>query len=255
MLTIGADPEFVLTDRNGNPVSSEGKIGGSKTNPRFIKKFGYQEDNIIGEFSMPPANTEDMFVTLLKEGIDIISEELLKQDLNVSIISSAEFKQEETTTDQGRSAGCDPEFCVYTQSYVEPPDYENSLVRTAGGHIHVGWLDPKSGVSPDVNDCERIVKNMDYFLGIPSVILDPDARRRQYYGKAGSFRFTDYGIEYRTLSNFWIKEEKLVRWAFKNTEQAFNYKGDLPAGIREIIDNNLVSEAERIIKLFNIQMP
>ena len=35
--------------------------------------------------------------------------------------------------------------------------------------------------------------------------------RRQLYGSAGRFRPTSYGIEYRTLSNFWIWDQRLTR--------------------------------------------
>ena len=51
---------------------------------------------------------------------------------------------------------------------------------------------------------------MDYTLGLDSLLLDSDTRRRSMYGRAGSFRFKEYGIEYRTLSNFWIKNNKSI---------------------------------------------
>ena len=38
-----------------------------------------------------------------------------------------------------------------------------------------------------------MVKLLDIFLGIPSVIIDPDKKRRKLYGKAGAFRLTKYG--------------------------------------------------------------
>jgi len=54
---------------------------------------------------------------------------------------------------------------------------------------------------------------LDLFCGIPSVLLDisNDAKiRRQLYGKAGDYRLPFHGIEYRTLSNFWIKSYPLM---------------------------------------------
>jgi hypothetical protein len=54
---------------------------------------------------------------------------------------------------------------------------------------------------------------MDLFHGIISVVLDntPESvERRKLYGKAGCHRPTDYGIEYRALSNYWLKSPMLV---------------------------------------------
>ncbi len=40
-------------------------------------------------------------------------------------------------------------------------------------------------------------------LGLQSVLLDPDTRRRRMYGKAGAFRFKKYGklIKHKLLIN------------------------------------------------------
>src|SRR5690606_27611941 len=97
---------------------------------------------------------------------------------------------------------------------VNDPPAAHTLLRTAGGHIHVGYDNPDNAMSAD------IVLAMDVMLGVPSVLIDGDTRRRQMYGKAGCFRFKEYGLEYRTLSNFWIMSEERIRWAFRQTQQA-----------------------------------
>src|SRR5690606_28024709 len=66
----------------------------------------------------------------------------------------------------------------------------------------------------------KLVLAMDMTLGLESVLLDTDTRRKELYGSAGSFRFKKYGVEYRTLSNFWIKNEELTQWAFNKTIEA-----------------------------------
>jgi hypothetical protein len=40
------------------------------------------------------------------------------------------------------------------------------------------------------------------------------------YGKAGAFRPKTYGVEYRSLSNKWIFDNKLVDIVYKLTETA-----------------------------------
>src|SRR3546814_9474953 len=42
------------------------------------------------------------------------------------------------------------------------------------------------------------------------------------YGAAGAFRTKPYGVEYRVLSNAWLKDSKLMSWVYKNTILGFN---------------------------------
>ena len=52
--TIGADPEVFL-ERNNIPVSSIGKIGGTKYEPIHIQDGIFlQEDNVTVEYNIPP---------------------------------------------------------------------------------------------------------------------------------------------------------------------------------------------------------
>ncbi len=70
--------------------------------------------------------------------------------------------------------------------------------------------------------CCQLVKQLDYFLGIPSLLLDKDEERRHLYGKAGAFRPKPYGVEYRVLSNFWLKSPELMRWVYNTTHLAIS---------------------------------
>lgn len=60
------------------------------------------------------------------------------------------------------------------------------------GHIHIGYNNPEIEKSVD------IIKAMDLFLGIPSILMDKDTLRRSRYGKAGAFRFKSYGKRKKT---------------------------------------------------------
>jgi hypothetical protein len=72
-------------------------------------------------------------------------------------------------------------------------------------------------------------------LGVPATLIDTDTARREFYGKAGSFRPKDTinfdadigpdpydGVEYRTLSNFWLKSEELMGWVWNGVERVYN---------------------------------
>jgi hypothetical protein len=52
------------------------------------------------------------------------------------------------------------------------------------------------------------------------MFVDFDDRRRQLYGKAGAYRPKPYGMEYRVLSNVWLKNKSLQRWVYRNTMRA-----------------------------------
>jgi len=72
------------------------------------------------------------------------------------------------------------------------------MQRFAAGHIHVGY--DTSTVPPDI-----MAKFLDLSLGLSTLHLDKQGARRQFYGVPGLFRAKPYGVEYRTLSNFWLR--------------------------------------------------
>jgi hypothetical protein len=68
-------------------------------------------------------------------------------------------------------------------------------------------------------------------------------------------------MEYRTLSNAWLKEERLMRWVFSASRQAVV---DLLAGrdlaeeegdITNIINTSDVDSAVALIKKYNLGVP
>lgn len=103
--------------------------------------------------------------------------------------------------------GCSPEFDAYNGgavvSTVDPKqlDEEEGSWRFAGGHVHLGYTPATADLPPFV-----AASFADVFLGLAACGLDTQAQRRQYYGQPGRYRPTPYGIEYRTLSNFWITD-------------------------------------------------
>ena len=84
------------------------------------------------------------------------------------------------------------------------------------GHISIGWDNFTQEQQLDM------VKAMDATVGLESVLLDFDTERKKLYGKAGCFRFREYGIEYRSLSNFWIKSDESLKWSWDTTMKAID---------------------------------
>ena len=142
--------------------------------------------------------------------------------------------------------GCEPDYNAYTKQANPKPNPTHPGMRSAGGHIHV---------ETDANKL-AVVKAMDLFLGVPSVIMDNGVERKQLYGKAGAFRPKAYGVEYRTLSNFWVFDPKLIDWVWRNTERALN---NLKAAkmvdlVEECINKNDEKLAYSIINEFNLEV-
>lgn len=201
---IGADPELFY--HNGKKfISSIDKIGGTKYEPRrLLGGFCLQEDNVSVEYNIPPCNSVEKFIWANQLMLDEIS--LLGEDYGVKsvIVSSAHFDDDELADPRARVFGCDPDFDAWDLVPNPKPYCADENLRSAGGHIHVGMDDATSK--------ERIemVRALDILLGVPLAFLDPESQRRELYGKAGACRFKEYGVEYRTPSNIWLKSEKLM---------------------------------------------
>jgi len=229
MILIGADPEVFLRDSKGSIIPSIGLLGGSKNAPRDIGIGSVQEDNVLAEFNIKPAKSKAEFVQSI---LSVMSEMgKLVDPLKIDIRASHTFDMNvlQKYGDAAFRFGCDPDMNAWLFDYNTPPDpHAVGGLRSAGGHIHIGM---------DMGDDEEkfmLAATMDIFLGIPSVLLDDDMERRKLYGKAGAFRLKPYGIEYRTLSNFWLKTPELIGWAYDNTIMAANTYKD----IRLLIKNS-----------------
>lgn len=217
-LMIGSDPEVFLINESGF-VSSEGKFGGTKEEPKELERKGFfiQEDNVMVEFNIPPAKNLQELTDNIKYMLDYISVAAQQYDCVVSNECSARFNINQLNTEQAQTFGCDPDFNVYTMERNPSVNIElNPTLRTCGGHIHIGYKDP----SPEISAI--LIKALDVTLGLPSLLRDKDRERRKFYGNAGAFRIKSFGVEYRTLSNFWIFSDSDIKWVYEGVQNAVN---------------------------------
>jgi hypothetical protein len=215
-ITVGADPEMFLVSADGNLCSAIDRIGGHKENPRPLGREGFfvQEDNVAVEFNIPPASECSAFVESIHWAKRKIEEEVSVYGMKPSSIAAALFPAVELTDPRALTFGCDPDFNAWKKGKRNPkPRASNLRLRSCGGHIHIGF--PKK----DIHTL-RLIQLMDLYLGVPSVMMDEDTMRRELYGKAGCFRDQAYGVEYRTLSNFWLRDQATTAWAFDQTLRA-----------------------------------
>lgn len=259
-VTLGCDPELFLQDVDGALRSSIGRVGGSKYQPRPLEELGdgfiVSEDNVAVEFGVPPASSMDEWNNNINATIAYIEDKMQQyHGLHFTKLSAAIFPATELEHPGALVFGCEPDFNAWTGNVNPRPSAVNQALRSAGGHIHFGVdLDEKAKI--------QLVKMADLYLGVPSVVLDVDgAQRRELYGKRGAYRIKPYGVEYRTLSNFWVFSESLRKWAFQNSSAAVdalinnNDVDSLDKAIEEAINNNNVGVARELINQFNIPMP
>lgn len=235
MFKIGADPELFLINKEKKFISSIGLFGGTKENPKPIgNNCAIQEDNVAVEFNIPACATLKEFQQHIAYSLREINQIAKTNNLKLATsTASAIFPEDQLDNIQARIFGCDPDYNAWTEKMNPKPKTKNENLRSAGGHVHLGI--EKLTIPDKIN----LIKIMDLYLGIPSILLDNDRERRLLYGKAGCFRFKDYGVEYRTLSNFWIWKKNLVELVYKNTKRAVIDFMD-----NKFIPNNLGNEIQ-----------
>jgi len=232
-MRLGTDPEVFLQDIAGNPISAIGYINADKWNPMQIPDMpeGYtlQEDNVSLEYGVPPSASADEFVQHITAVMEKSKEYL--PNLSFSKLSCIVFPEEQMNHPSAHIFGCEPDFNAWTKEVNKKPEPPHPFMRSAGGHIHV----------ETTKDPMAVIRAMDLFLGVPSTLMDDGILRKQLYGKAGAFRAKSYGVEYRTLSNFWIFKNELIRWVWANTQRALDSV--------DVID--VVKEEARILRSIN----
>jgi len=213
---IGCDPEVFMQDPNsGQYVSAWGRIQGTKHEPYKIRNGAVQVDGNALEFNIVPADNSEKFVANVTDVFNQLK--AMVPGYNVLVEPSVVFDPSyfNSLPEEAKELGCNPDFNAYTGDINPAPDGASTTMRTASGHIHIGWHNetPVDPFDPNhFQDCIDVVKQLDYYLGIWSLGWDRDVTRRTLYGKAGAFRPKPYGVEYRTLSNAWLKNPDLARW-------------------------------------------
>lgn len=257
---IGADPEFFVANK-GKIVSGFGMVPGTKTDPHKVDNGAVQVDGMALEININPAPTSEAFRHNLHSVMQQL-QSMLPENHRLAIQPVANFNKTYMKKQPfaAKLLGCEPDFNAY-ESCMNPPPKNHPTMRTAAGHVHVGWGEGMEFNTQLFEECVTVVKDLDLLLGVPSILLDVDAnsqKRREMYGQAGAFRPKPYGVEYRVLSNFWLKEDKLIDWVFNTTELVMNnlLAGNTPfhhaahsnTHTKEVINNSVEASARGLIR-------
>lgn len=257
-ITAGCDPEMFLQSTLGELRSSVGLIGGTKIAPQPLPLgdgYAVQEDNVAVEFNIPPAANSMEFINSINKTLAFLTG-IVRDNygMEFSRLSAASFPDDQLMSAAAQEFGCEPDFNCWTGKKNPKPAAEDKNLRSCGGHVHIGF-DRKE------IDTMSVMKMMDLHLGVPSVLMDKGDLRKQLYGKAGAYRDKSFGGEYRVLSNFWIFEDSLIKWAWDNTERAVNAAGsrlalsnDDEARIINCINTNDKSLAGQLVEQFQLEV-
>lgn len=244
---LGGDPEFFVADKKAGKILSASDFFPGKEKPIIITEnlAGKMADTypsklffdgIQAEIAPTPTACREYLVdnyrACLKAAYDIVdktSKMLMRPSVKVqrAVIDNAH--------PEARIFGCAPDFNAYTCGVNTcAMDASKHPFRYAGGHIHLGVSSvylkkdsPEYLIAKTEQGHLGTIKMLDLFVGVLSVLLDnspASTRRRSKYGKAGCFRPTPYGVEYRTMSCFWLKSPMLVSLMYGMARLAWNVR-------------------------------
>jgi len=210
---IGFDAECFL-DLGGKPCCAEAFIGGSKNSPISLGSgvVGHP-DNVMAEFSTAKPFDPRNILAVVNRGIELLSAAVYPAKVVIEPSCTFDKKALKKSLLAGE-VGCDPD---YQHGNMRPPITASNLgnARFAGGHIH---FDTDPDLPPYI-----AASVCDVLLGAPCVAMgEKQGGRRLVYGLDGLYRPKSYGIEYRTLSNFWLN---LIRGSSENSAKFIELVG------------------------------
>ncbi len=245
-MTIGCDPEFFLRERkSGKLISAIPFITGTKDEPLRLPLGGnIQRDNVAMEIATDPADSMENFIGNIR---NTLTEAIktLPSDTEIVAAPSANFDPDQLTHPEALRFGCDPDYDAWEVKENEKPCAVDNTFRSCGAHIHVGTDgNDENAFLLDFEGKLQMVKVMDCIHGIISSVLDSNKEaidRRQLYGKPGAHRPKEYGVEYRVLSNYWLKSPITVMMMYSLTQDALSIVRDGKADeLIEEMDENQV---------------
>jgi len=236
--SLGGDPEFFIfiKDEDGkyNIISADkaglpGKLEPIRFNAQGDSAFF---DGVQAEINFRHHTCREVITGNIKNCILGTLEEVrkhLKMDtpIHFAPLASVQITKDviKVTDKECRRFGCSPDANIYSSDSIKYPDGSKFMTRFSGGHIHLGFSEIKyQAAMKEADNLLNLVRTLDLIPGILSVCLsqgNEELIRRKWYGKAGTYRMQAHGIEYRTLSSFWIASPQLVSIMYAAARDAF----------------------------------
>lgn len=228
-MIIGSDPEFFLFNGK-NPIPSVHVLGQSDA-PIIIDGVVFYVDNAAVETNIDPSSTVSELISNIKKCVDVIGEFVDTHGAKISYLPYVEFSERYIAEPTLHIFGCLPDYCSHTMSKNEICSLP-TLGRSTGGHIHINLEDTSK---------EAVINQvmlLDLYVGVSMAVAEGKVglKRRSTYGKAGCFRYKDYGLEYRTPSSMWLKNNDSIKDTWSMVERAIRMAGEGQRLEREDLD-------------------
>ncbi len=203
--TLGSDPEFFFV-RDGKMLYSGEVIHQDLDR---VKRDGFQAE-LNPQSNACRESAGSNIAAALRSAKNLADSS--KAEISFEVGYTAEPKLWSSIPLAIKRFGCNPTVSAYKALEKRVTGIREKF-RAGGGHIHLS-------VSPlDEKKADTLVKLMDILAGNTFVLLDRDPAnilRRKNYGRAGEYRLKSYGLEYRVLSNFWLRS--YVLWSLASAQ-------------------------------------
>ena len=246
---IGSDPEFFFME-NGKVLSSELVLPKNGINTQYGK---LTIDGVQAEINPIAETCREVHSHRIAAMIHEAKEQLKKgQSISFDPLVPIELSVLDKLSDKAKYFGCTPSYNAYdNDNKMSIDDSSKYPFRPAGGHIHLGHGNRDDYINIFKN-VKVLIPMLDIIVGNTCVLIDRhegNKERRMCYGRAGEFRTPKHGIEYRTLSNFWLRAYPLMSLVFALARMAMDIinsstkKDNFVKEIMDAVDINDIRKA------------
>lgn len=221
--TIGGDPEFFIFEKlkSKYKVITADKILPSKAHKSNCGGGQCFFDGVQAEINPHQHSCREMVIDNIRSCLSKVYNKSTKmypeKDIVFAPLASIPITMKELKGADFECFrfGCSPDSNIYTEDTFEYPDGRELMIRFSGGHIHLGFDDEEhlKFMKKKPNKLMNLIKLIDLIPGLMSVAISPyedELARRRTYGRAGTYRIQKHGLEYRSLSSFWLVSPPLT---------------------------------------------
>lgn len=264
--TMGTDLEFFFINGEDRVVPAdnilppEDEALDAGVNPRSVFFDGIQ-----GEVKTRPTHCRAFMLDDLVRCFRVVHKLADEKGLRISFAGAASIDEETLRQAEHPYSvlfGCSPHLSERLNGDVEAIELDGltHMIRYSGDHIHLGSyhariLDTEENKLRTVRVLDAIVGNLLVLFENPEV----DRLRRKVYGKAGVYRSTPYGLEYRTPSSIIANHPAILSLAFSLARMACGIVySNLDEYVLSLVDidnvRNAIDNVDRELAYHNFHM-